>query len=736
VRVLDPACGSGNFLYVTLEHLKRLEAEVLQGLEQYGVGRGLGMTGGRRVSPEQLLGLETNPRAAPIADVVLWIGYLQWHLRTYGSADRLDEPILRAYGNIEERDALITYEEKKPRLDSGGEPVTRWDRRTMKKHPTTGERVPDESATEPVYDYVEPEMAEWPEADFIVGNPPFIGAKDLIEALGEGYTEALRKAYFRRVPQSADFVMFWWYKAANLVRKGRPERFGFITTNSVRQTFNRRVMEKQMGYKNAVRLAFAVPDHPWVAGATGADVRIAMTVGTAGADAPGTLQTVAREEDTGGIHRRVELTEAHGTILSDLTIGPDVAGAEALEANEDLASAGVKLHGAGFIVEPGKAEALGLGDVDGLDQHIRPYRNGRDLAQTPRGVKVIDLFGLEKAEVRERFPAVYQHVLENVKPERDQNNRQSYRENWWIHGEARATLRDALAGLDRYVATPEVSKHVFFQFVDASILPDNMLVAFALEDAFQFGVLSSRIHVTWTLAAGGRMGIGNDPRYTKTRCFDPFPFPAAGETQQQQIREMAEALDAHRRQQLAQHDALTMTALYNVLEKERAGTSLDEDEQRIHRQGLVGVLRELHDELDAAVADAYGWDAGLGEEEILYRLVALNAERRAEEKQGRVRWLRPRYQAPEEVQSELEIAVDAPSSDGAAGAVEPQPLPDSLPGRMRAVRRVVEASGAPLTPEAVAARFHYARRDVVRELLDTLEAMGQAQRVDGDRFAA
>jgi len=449
-KVLDPACGSGNFLYVTLEHLKRLEGEVLQTLGSYGASTGLEMTGGNRVSPEQLLGLELNPRAARIADVVLWIGYLQWHLRTYGSADRLDEPILRAYGNIEERDALITYEAREPRTDDEGNAITRWDRRTFEEHPTTGEMVPDESAQEPVYDYIEPEMAEWPEADFIVGNPPFIGKGEAMrKALGEGYTDAIREAYYRRVPQSTDFVMFWWYKAAGLVRKERPARFGFITTNSISQTFNRRVIEKQMGYKNAVRLAFAIPDHPWVASKTGADVRIAMTVGTAGEDGEklGTLQVVTHEaEAEGGRHRTVELKEKRGTILADLTVGADVAGTEALEANDGIASFGMMLSGGGFRITPKKARELGLGEIDGLEEHIRPYRNGRDLAQHPRGLMLIDLFGLEAEEVRARFPAVYQHVKETVKPERDQNRRKSTRENWWIFGEARVNLREALEG--------------------------------------------------------------------------------------------------------------------------------------------------------------------------------------------------------------------------------------------------------------------------------------------------
>jgi hypothetical protein len=242
-------------------------------------------------------------------------------------------------------------------------------------------------------------------------------------------------------------------------------------------------------------------------------------------DQPGTLQTVMAEEQSSGVHWDVELTETVGNIQADLTVGADVAGAEPVDANEDIASAGVKLHGSGFIVDRERARQLGLKRIDGLEKHIRRYRNGRDLTQSPRGVFVIDLFGLDEVEVREQFPAVYQHVKEHVKPEREQNNRESYRKYWWIHGEARSTLRDALSGLNRYVATPETAKHRFFQFLDVDILPDNMVIAFALEDAYHLGVLSSRIHVQWSLAAGGT--LEDRPRYTKTQCFDPFPFPSA-----------------------------------------------------------------------------------------------------------------------------------------------------------------------------------------------------------------
>jgi hypothetical protein len=181
VRVLDPACGSGNFLYVTLEHLKRLEGEVLNALDGLGwrqTGLALGgeradAAAGETVDPHNLLGIELNPRAAAIAEVVLWIGYLQWHFRTRGDVQPA-QPVIRDFRNIEQRDAVLAYDSMEYVTDERGVPVTRWDGETMKKSPITGEDIPDESAQMPVEHYINPRKAEWPAADFIVGNPPFI----------------------------------------------------------------------------------------------------------------------------------------------------------------------------------------------------------------------------------------------------------------------------------------------------------------------------------------------------------------------------------------------------------------------------------------------------------------------------------------------------------------------------------------------------------------------------------
>src|SRR5580700_132011 len=230
-----------------------------------------------------------------------------------------------------------------------------------------------------------------------------------------------------------------------------------------------------------------------------------MTAVEAGTQEGHLLRVESEEPGEGEGASKVEFSERNGVIHSDLTIGPNTTAVVPLQANKGLSCPGVKLHGAGFILTPEKARELGLGKIPGLDRHIREYRNGRDITSHSRGVMVIDLFGLSVDEVRDRFPAVYQHIVDHVKPERDQNNRPSYRDNWWILGEPRANFRPALKDLRRYISTVETAKHRFFVFLGASTLPDNMLINIASSDAYALGVLSSRIHIAWALAAGGTL---------------------------------------------------------------------------------------------------------------------------------------------------------------------------------------------------------------------------------------
>ncbi|MDP3455691.1 MAG: hypothetical protein Q8R75_05915 [Methyloversatilis sp.] len=749
IRVLDPACGSGNFLYVTLEHLKRLEGEVLNQAGELGASMAL-ETEGLSVDPHQFLGLEINPRAAAIAELVLWIGYLQWHFRTRG-AGLPPQPVLRDFRNIECRDAVLACDRIEFATDPAGIPLTRWDGHTFKPHPATGEPVPDDSARVPLERYVNPRRADWPTADYVVGNPPFIGAGPMRAALGDGYVDALRRVW-HDVPDSADFVMFWWHHAADLTRAGALQRFGFITTNSLKQTFNRRVVDAQLKAAPPLSLAFAIPDHPWVDNANGAAVRIAMTVGSAGAGS-GRLLTVVAEAPTGDDEVAVSLADKTGVLHADLTIGADLGAARAMRANGGLSSPGFKLHGAGFIVTQDQAASLVLNSATELNALIKPYRNGRDLTDRPRGVLIIDAFGLSADELRAHFPAVYQWLLERVKPERDQNNRATYRDNWWIFGEPRRDLRPMLAGLPRYIATVETAKHRAFQFLDASVAPDNMLVCIALDDATALGVLSSRAHTAWALAAGSRLGVGNDPRYNKTRCFEPFPFPDMSSGLRLRIGALAEQIDAHRKRQQAAHADVTLTGMYNVLEKLRRDEPLNAKEKALHQHGLVAVLDQLHRELDAAVFDAYGWSdlapalvgapgaltplidkpeaLAQAEAELLERLVALNAARAAEEAQGQVRWLRPDFQAAgsaSPVQTEIEGAdTDAPAAPPVP--VARQPWPAELPQQIAAVAGVLAASAAPLDLDALAGRFTgkgpWKKR--LPQLLDTLAALGRAR---------
>jgi hypothetical protein len=282
-----------------------------------------------------------------------------------------------------------------------------------------------------------------------------------------------------------------------------------------------------------------------------------------------------------------------------------------------------------------------------------------------------------------------------------------------------------IKGLPRFISTPETARHRIFQFLDGGVLPDNKIVSVATDDAFFLGVLSSRLHVTWAMAAGGKLGVGNDSVYNKTRCFEPFPFPATTEAQQAEIRKLAEQLDAHRKRQQAQHPTLTLTDLYNVVEKLRAGLALTAKEQVIYEHGLAAVVLELHKQLDTAVTVAYGWAPDLSDAEVLTRLVQLNQQRAAEEAAGTVRYLRPSYQAPAGVSSEQLSMSSGLATEAAANGVAvvtPREWPSGLAQQMRAVREVIEgSSGGALTAAGVAGFFAGKVRAVqVQPLLESL----------------
>ncbi len=781
IRVLDPACGTGNFLYVALEMLKRLEGEVLEALDALGEDQARLAMEGETVSPKQFYGLELNPRAVPIADLVLWIGYIKWQRRTINLAS-LPEPILQAYGTIRHQDAILDADAKIPRCDANGAPVTKWDRISHRLHPVSGDPVPDPSARIPLYDYRNPRPAPWPEVEFIIGNPPFIGGKDMREELGDGYREACLKAR-PKVPGGADFVMHFWDEAAvRLLRKNSKNscnpliRFGFITTNSITQTFSRRVIERHLEAREPLSLVYAIPDHPWLKAPDKAAVRIAMTVCERGRQ-EGVLETVTEEADLKTDTPRVELARRTGMIRAKLTLGADLSQARALAANEALCSRGVVLHGAGFMVTPRQAKTLGLGRVEGLDAHIRDYRNGRDLAGRPRGVKVIDLYPLAREEVEARFPAVYQHVLERVKPERDQNNMKFRRENWWWFGATHKELRAFLDGLPRYITTIETAKHRFFQFLDGEVRPDNKLINIGSDDAALLAVLSSSLHCWWFQANAGKIGVyALDSVYVKTRVFDTFPFPPCLDPRlpedhsqaalRTRLRALGEKLDAFRKERIAAHSFITMTGLYNALEQLRLRAAglvrkpMSEAERDFHEAGLISVLAEIHDEIDAAVLGAYGLEhlapalvgqpgattplsqekpakLAAAEEELLSALVALNQERQREEQQGRVRWLRPDFQIPR-----LAHKLPEPPDEQLFGETVIQipeirlPWPKDTGEQLRVIRRLLVSIPSPAPDLTIAQAFagknSKQRRARVQAALEALAARGIARKIEGE----
>lgn len=580
-RVLDPACGTGNFLCIALETLKRLEAEVLDLHRTFADPSEPRDFPAIRISPRQLRGIELKPFAREIAELVLWIAAMQWPDAT--PPRELSTVVLA-------RDALLD-----------------------------GDRP-----------------ARWPDAEFIVGNPPFLGKSRLRACLGDTYVARLRAAY-PEVPEGADLVMYWWHRAAELLRDGRIRRFGFVTTNSITQIYNRRVLHRFLHGDPPIHLTHAIPDHPWRDPAHGAAVRIAMTVAAPGSGVGRRMHVVA--DRLPAPHDRaapVEFSEELGVIHEDLRVGPHVGMALPLAANRGLAGAGVMLGGRGFIVFPGDPLHDGT-------PHVRPIVHGRDLLQTSRRARVIDFADMTEAEAMRASPAAFARVLAHVKPVRERNGRTARRIRYWQFSEIMPATRRAIAGLSRYIVTPETAKHRVFFFVPGGTLPEHPLLAIGIDDAFVLAVLSSRAHLLWALHAGGT--LADRPRYNKTICFETFPFPECAPDLRAELAALGERLDAVHRE-LVELPGATITRLYNLLTRPARAISRSPRDQALVEALRAAHLAELRARLDATVLAAYGFPPDLPDDALLRELVALNLRRAADERAGRIRWLRPEYQAP------------------------------------------------------------------------------------------
>jgi len=425
--------------------------------------------------------------------------------------------------------------------------------------------------------------------------------------LGDGYVEAIRGVH-PDVPDTIDLVMYWWHKASQLVKLGSIKRFGLITTNSITQAFNRGVVQQAL--TDGVSIVFAVPDHPWVESEDGAAVRVAMTVVSQG-ETSGRLCVV--ECELPGIGDGVEtlLSESRGTIHANLAVGAALTACRKLRANQGLCQQGVKLVGDGFLIS---RQDIGT-YKNSMESVVKPYISNRDVVQKSRDLFVIDFHGFDLHEARLQHPEAYQRVHDTVRAFRMENRDSQRKRNWWLFGRSNERMRASIKGLNRYIVTPEVAKYRPFLFVGGKTIPDASLYVIGSDDAYVLGVLSSRLHVRWSLAAGG--SLEDRPRYQNGPCFEPFPFPDANSQQRERIRKVAELLDQHRKKQQAKYPSLTVTKIYNVLAKIMAHEQLEAPDRIAHEFGLTSILLELHDDLDAAVFDAYGWPYNLTDDEIL-----------------------------------------------------------------------------------------------------------------------
>ena len=548
VRVLDPACGSGNFLIISLWALKDLEFEAIQ-WGSLVLKRSMQIP---QIGPEAVLGIELNAYAAELARVTIWIGEIQWMIR-HGLGHRRD-PILRPLHHIETRDALLDLS-----------------------------------------DPAKPQEAEWPEAEFIVGNPPFLGGKWMRRGLSDNYVDDLFDIYNGRVPREADFVSYWHEKARAAIASGRTRRAGLLANQSIRSGASRLVLEK---INSTGRIFFARADEPWVL--KGAAVHISF---------------VGQDD---GTEANLEL-DGHfvARINPNLTSGLDLTVAKPLVENAGISFMGDTKGGPFEISAAVAQEMLDSPNPDGRNnaEVVRPWINGEDLNGRSRNLWIID-FGVDMSMVQAAlYEAPFEHVRTVVRPERIKNRRSAYAEEWWLHVEPRSGFRKATTGLERYIATTRLSPHRIFAWVPSKTLPDSRLIAFATDDDYVFGILQSRAHEVWSRNTAGaqRREALSGFTYTPTTTFETFPFPYPTDEKRERVREAARRLVELRDGWLnplgldpAELEKRTLTNLYN---------------QR------PTWLANAHTSLDVAVLAAYGWPQGAPDDDLLSRLLALNLER-------------------------------------------------------------------------------------------------------------
>ena len=547
VKVLDPACGSGNFLYLALRSLLDLEKTAID----FGAAQGwhdLRPT----VTPDQMLGLEINHYATELARTSLWIGYIQWHQANGFPYDH--SPILTSLDTIHQTDAILDLSDPN-----------------------------------------NPKEPEWPAAEFIVGNPPFLGNKLLRAALSDTYVVAMYDIYEGCVPGGADIVCYWFEKARKLVEEGTTKRVGLLATQGIRGGANRMVLQR---IKQTGDIFEAWADRPWTL--DGATVHVSI-VGF----------------DGGNETSRQLNGETVGSINSNLTSGVDLTKAHRLKANFGAAFQG-NIKSGPFDINNSTAQEMLINPNPHNKNNsdvVKPWVNARDVTDRSRNMWIID-FGNLPLEEAALYEAPFEYVHKHVHPVREDNRDKRMRDLWWLLGRNRGEFQEAVNPLVRFVVTPRVAKHRLFAWVVSGTSPDNAVVAIARDDDYTFGVLSSRVHEVWSRAMGTQLRESESGfRYSHTATFETFPFPEPTQEKLEAIGEAARALNELRENWLNPLDMpaselkkRTLTNLYNV-----RPTWLD----------------NAHKTLDAAVAAAYGWTVDLEDQDILGRLLTLNLERAA-----------------------------------------------------------------------------------------------------------
>ncbi len=577
--VLDPACGSGNFLYLALHALKDLEHRVQLEAETLGLEREFPTVG-----PANVRGIEINAYAAELARVSVWIGEIQWMRRNGFNESR--EPILKPLDTIECRDAILTPE-----------------------------------GTEP----------EWPEADVVVGNPPFLGGKLLIRNLGEDYISKVFSTYEGRVPAEADLVTYWFVKAGEHIKSGKAKRAGLVATNSIRGGANRRALQAAT---SARPIFEAWSDEPWVV--DGAAVRVSLVCFSC-MDGGSVLEVRLDGQSVDEIH-------------TDLTAKSDGAGFDLTEAKRLAENIGVAFMGdtkggpfdvsgdlaRDWLQLPSNPNGQTNADV------LKPWINGMDVTRRPAGKWIVD-FGWEMSQAEAAlYESPFAYVAENVRPTRQKNRDKKLRDFWWRHERLRPAMWEALDGMSRYIVTPTVAKHRLFAWYDVRICPDHQLIVIARDDDTTFGILHSRFHEIWSLRRGTWLGKGNDPRYTPTTTFETFPFPEgltpsipaadyADNPHAVAIAEAARRLVELRDRWLNPPEWVEWVDEPVPSYPKRPVPRNEDVAKELKKRTLTNLyntrpqwLADAHASLDAAVAAAYGWPADISDDDALRELLGLN----------------------------------------------------------------------------------------------------------------